>query len=139
MHLCRLPFSWSYHQENDTLPIDFLEGTQILLHMVPILRLDMVRLPLEWPPSSSPRNSLCRIVNWNGTLKALNKRSRRFFFKLIRQHLMKTTFGGHTGNNILNADKNTPSLSRTYIWWQFIESAAELFELQHFTGELYRF
>ena len=25
MHLCRLLFSWSYNQENDTLPIDFLK------------------------------------------------------------------------------------------------------------------
>ena len=33
MNLCRLLFSWSYHQENDTLPIDFLGGSQILLHL----------------------------------------------------------------------------------------------------------
>ena len=26
MHLHRLLFSWLYHQENDTLPIDFLGG-----------------------------------------------------------------------------------------------------------------
>ena len=32
MHLCILLFSWLYDQENDTLPIDFLGGTQILLH-----------------------------------------------------------------------------------------------------------
>ena len=25
MHLGRLPFSWLYNQENDTLPIDFLK------------------------------------------------------------------------------------------------------------------
>ena len=44
MHLRRLLFSWSYDQENDTLPIDFLGGTQILLH-----RLQANSAYLGWP------------------------------------------------------------------------------------------
>ena len=33
-HLHKLLFSWSYNQENNTLPTDFLGDTQILLHQI---------------------------------------------------------------------------------------------------------